>query len=72
MLVAWLEMYKLPNLVPRLHSPAFYRIASFPDSIPQLFIALCDKKLGSGVWKRGYKLFCFAFLWAARKAVIEV
>ena len=37
-------------------------LASFPDSTPQLFIALCikaglytqcDKKLGSGVWERG-------------------
>ena len=29
-------------------------LASFPDSTPQLFIAPCDKKLGSGVWERGY------------------
>ena len=32
------------SLVPRLHSPAFYRTV----------YKQCDKKLGSGVWERGY------------------
>ena len=36
----------LPSFIPRLHSPA-----SFPGSTPQLFIAQCNKKLGSGAWE---------------------
>ena len=37
-----------PSLVPRLHSPAFYR------TVYKSFYTGRDKKLGSGVWERGY------------------
>ena len=37
-----------PSLVPRLHSPAFYR------TVYRTVYTWCDKKLGSGVWERGY------------------
>ena len=35
-------------------------VASFPDSTPQLFIALCDKSWG--VWERGCVCVCVCVL----------
>ena len=36
------------SLVPRLHSPAFYR-------------TMYDKKLGSGVWERGWQRYLLSY-----------
>ena len=40
------QFYESVSLVPRLHPQAFYRT---------VYKSWCDKKLGGGVWERGYE-----------------